>query len=136
VLPEQAMVIPFERSFDGTLGFETLEISDEHARGVAPVEDRIKQPWGLVHGGALCGFAEGLCSQATGQGVWEDGMTAMGLSNHTSFMRPITAGHVHVEARRRHRGRTTWIWEVDITDDDGRLCALSRVTVAVRPRPS
>jgi 1,4-dihydroxy-2-naphthoyl-CoA hydrolase len=43
---------------------------------------------------------------------------------------------VHVHARRRHRGRTTWIWEADITDDEGRLCAVSRVTVAVRPRPA
>ena len=129
------MVISYEDSFDGTLGFETLEITDETARGRAPVENRLKQPWGLVHGGALCGLAEALCSQATGNGVWDDGMIAMGLSNHTSFMRPITEGHVHVDARRRPRGRTPWIWEADITDDEGRLCAVSRVTVAVRPRP-
>jgi 1,4-dihydroxy-2-naphthoyl-CoA hydrolase len=67
--------------------------------------------------------------------VRENGMTAMGMSNLTSFLRPITAGTIHAEARARHRGRTTWIWEVEFTDDDGRLCALSRVTVAVRPRP-
>ena len=130
------MVVPFERSFDGTLGFETLEIEDGVARGRVPVADRIKQPWGLVHGGALCGIAESLCSQATGQGVWEEGNTAMGLSNHTSFMRPIVEGCVHAEGRCRHRGRSTWVWEVDITDDEGRLCAVSRVTVAVRPRPT
>jgi 1,4-dihydroxy-2-naphthoyl-CoA hydrolase len=132
---EPPYAIPFERTFDGTLGFETLELGHEVARGRAPVADRIKQPFGLVHGGALSGFAEALCSQATFAGVAEDGMAAMGLANHTSFVRPITAGHVHVEARRRHRGRTTWLWEVDITDDEGRLCAVSRVTVAVRPRP-
>ena len=56
----------------------------------------------------------------------------MGLSNQTSFLRPITEGHVNAEARARHRGRTTWIWEVDFTDDQGRLSALSRMTVAVR----
>jgi 1,4-dihydroxy-2-naphthoyl-CoA hydrolase len=134
VPPEPPAQIPFERTFDGTLGFKTLEIGSEVARGCIPVADRIKQPWGLVHGGALCGIAESLCSQATAEGVWNDGMVAMGLANHTSFMRPITSGHVNVEARCRHRGRTTWLWEADITDDDGRLCAVARVTVAVRPR--
>ena len=46
----------------------------------------------------------------------------------------LAEGAVHGEARRRHRGRTTWLWEVDFSDDAGRLCAVSRVTMAVRPR--
>ncbi len=59
----------------------------------------------------------------------------MGMSNNTSFLRPITEGTVHRRlAMRRHRGRTTWIWDVDMTDDSGRLCASSRVTIAVRPQ--
>jgi uncharacterized protein (TIGR00369 family) len=57
----------------------------------------------------------------------------MGLSNQTSFLRPVTDGHVHASARAVHRGRTTWVWEVALSDDQERLCALSRVTVAVRP---
>jgi len=60
---------------------------------------------------------------------------AMGQANSTSFLRPITSGTVHGIARRRHRGRTTWLWDVEILDDDGRLCALTRMTIAVRPRP-
>jgi 1,4-dihydroxy-2-naphthoyl-CoA hydrolase len=127
-------VVPFEQTLDGTLGFETIEVSDQVARGRIPVEDRIKQPFGLVHGGVFAAIAESLCSQATFTAVAEDGMTAQGLSNHTSFVRPILDGTVHAEARCRHRGRTTWVWEVDITDDQDRLCALSRVTMAVRPR--
>ena len=59
----------------------------------------------------------------------------MGLSNQTSFLRPVTEGTINAVARARHRGRTTWVWEVELTDDDGRLCALTRVTVAVRPLP-
>jgi uncharacterized protein (TIGR00369 family) len=123
-------------TLDGTLGFETLELGDELARGRVVVEDRIKQPMGLVHGGVYAALAESLCSQATFMAVMGDGMGAQGLSNQTSFLRPIFEGTVHAEARRRHRGRTTWVWEVDITDDEGRLCALSRVTMAVRPLPS
>ena len=53
----------------------------------------------------------------------------MGLSNNTSFLRPISAGTIHAIATRRHRGRTTWVWDVDLSDDQGRLCATSRVTV-------
>ncbi len=56
----------------------------------------------------------------------------MGLSNQTSFLRPITQGTIHAKAIRRHRGRTTWVWEVEVTDDEGRLCVLTRMTVAVR----
>ncbi len=63
-----------------------------------------------------------------------DGDIAMGQSNFTSFMRPVSEGTVHAEARCRHRGRTTWVWEVDFTDDQGRRCASTRVTMAVRPR--
>jgi 1,4-dihydroxy-2-naphthoyl-CoA hydrolase len=63
-------------------------------------------------------------------------MAAFGLSNNVSLLRPISEGHVHALARRRHGGRTTWVWDVEMTDDAERLCALARVTLAVRPRPS
>ena len=132
---EPPFTVPVERTLDGTLGFEALEVTDELARGRFAVEDRVKQPFGLVHGGVFAAIAESLCSQATFAAVAADGKVAQGLSNHTSFVRPILSGTAHAEARCRHRGRTTWVWEVDITDDDGRLCAMSRVTMAVRPRP-
>jgi len=67
--------------------------------------------------------------------VAEEGNMAQGLSNQTSFLRPILEGTVHATARRRHKGRTTWVWEVEITDDAERLCALVRMTIAVRPFP-
>ena len=57
------------------------------------------------------------------------------MSNRATFLRPITAGTIHAQATRRHRGRTTWVWDVEISDDDGRLCAMSRMTIAVRPAP-
>lgn len=125
--------VSFEGTLDGTLGFETLEVTEELARARAEVGDRHKQPFGLVHGGVYAAMAESLASQATYAAVAGEGKTAVGLSNHTSFMRPIMSGYVHAEARRRHRGSTTWVWEVELSDDDGRLCALSRVTMAVRP---
>jgi uncharacterized protein (TIGR00369 family) len=127
-------VLPGE-TLEATLGFETLEAGPELARARAEVRDRHKQPLGLVHGGVYAALAETIASQATYLAVAGEGNIAVGLSNHTSFMRPILAGTVHAEARRRHRGRTTWVWDVDMTDDDGRLCAIARVTIAVRPAP-
>jgi 1,4-dihydroxy-2-naphthoyl-CoA hydrolase len=117
------------------LGFELLETGDEVATGRFEVSDAVRQPYGIVHGGAYAAMAETVVSHATAIAVYSDGMIAMGQANATSFLRPVTEGWVHAEARRRHRGRTSWVWDVDFTDDEGRLCALSRVTMAVRPRP-
>jgi 1,4-dihydroxy-2-naphthoyl-CoA hydrolase len=120
---------------DGALGFQIVDASEELAHGRFEVTDRVRQPYGIVHGGAYASMAESLVSATTALAVMNDGMIAVGQSNHTSFFRPISAGSVRAEARRRHRGRTTWVWEVDFTDDEGRLCAVSRVTMAVRPPP-
>ena len=129
-------MVPVEQTLDGVLGFETLEVGPESARSRARVTTSLKQPYGLVHGGVYAAMAESLVSQATAIAVYEDGDIAVGQSNHTSFMRPVLDGYVHANARRMHRGRTTWVWDVELTDDDGRLCALSRLTIAVRPRPA
>lgn len=118
--------------FDGLYGLEVLEAGEEVARGRVVVDDRHKQPAGLVHGGLYASMAESLTSMATHFAVAKDGKSAQGLSNQTNFLRPIFEGTVHATARRRHRGRTTWVWEVDFTDDQGRLCALVRMTIAVR----
>lgn len=118
--------------FDGLYGLEVVSVSDEEIRTRVRVEDHHKQPAGLVHGGVFASMAESMTSMATYLVVNQDGKTAQGLSNQTSFLRPITEGTIHAVARRRHRGRTTWVWEVDITDDADRLCALVRMTIAVR----
>ena len=57
----------------------------------------------------------------------------MGQSNSATFLRPISRGAIFATARRRHKGRTSWVWDVEITDDDDRLCAMVRMTIAVRP---
>jgi 1,4-dihydroxy-2-naphthoyl-CoA hydrolase len=125
-------VIPFERTFDALYGLRIESVAEEEARASVPVRDEIKQPMGLVHGGVFASVAEALASVATAVAVSAEGRRAVGLSNATSFMRPITDGTVHAVARRIHRGRTTWIWDVEITDDAGRLCAATRMTIAVR----
>jgi 1,4-dihydroxy-2-naphthoyl-CoA hydrolase len=122
---------PFDRHY----GLEIAEASDELVRGRVVVQEHHKQPTGVVHGGVYASIAEALASYGTTLGVLAGGMVGLGMSNHSSFLRPIGAGTIHAEARPRHRGRTTWIWDVDISDDEGRVCAVSRVTIAVRPLP-
>lgn len=123
--------VPLERTLDGVLGFEFLETGEEEARARFTVGDQHRQPMGIVHGGAYAALAESLCSLSTHLAVSPDSI-AVGQSNLTTFMRPVRDGAIDAVARRKHRGRTTWVWEVDFTDDAGRLCALSRMTIAVR----
>ena len=133
--PEFDPLVPLDRTFDALIGLEYEVAGPELARGTVEVADHHKQPYGIVHGGVLAAIAESLASAATAAAVIPEGMIAVGLSNQTSFLRPVTGGTIHAEARRRHRGRTTWVWEVDLTDDEGRLCAIVRVTIAGRPLP-
>jgi 1,4-dihydroxy-2-naphthoyl-CoA hydrolase len=121
------------RGFDRLYGLELLDYGEERVSGQVRVRDELKQPAGLVHGGVYASIAESLASLATALAVLPRGETAMGLSNNTSFLRPITEGVIHAEATRVHRGRTTWVWDVRFSDDAGRTCAVTRMTIAVRP---
>jgi 1,4-dihydroxy-2-naphthoyl-CoA hydrolase len=118
--------------FDEYVGTVWGEMEPEHATATLAIEDHHRQPYGPVHGGVLCTLAESTTSRATAINVAADEMRAMGQSNHLSFLRPMFEGTIQVEAFRRHGGRTSWVWDVEFTDDEGRLCALSRVIVAVR----
>ncbi|MDE3131302.1 MAG: PaaI family thioesterase [Acidobacteriota bacterium] len=120
--------------FDAFYGLELLELGPERARAQLVVQEHHKQPFGLVHGGVYAAIAEALASYSTAAAVAAQGKAASGMSNLTSFLRPVTDGTIHALAACKHAGRTTWVWEVELSDDAGRLCALSRVTIAVRPR--
>lgn len=122
--------------FDRLYGLEFVEFSDAEVRARVAVRDEVKQPYGLIHGGVYASLAESMTSLATAVGVVGEGKIAMGLSNSTSFLRPITEGSVNAHAERLHKGRTTWVWDVKFSDDAGRTCALTRMTIAVREPPS
>jgi len=118
--------------FDRLYGLRVLALSDTEVRAEVAVRDELKQPLGLVHGGVYASIAESIASMATALAVLGQGEQASGMSNSTSFLRPITEGTVHALATRLHRGRTTWVWDVRFSDDADRTCALTRMTVAVR----
>ena len=131
---DDAQVKP--QNFDELIGTEWLSDDPDDARVRLPIRDELRQPFGLMHGGVMSTLVESVCSKATAGAVWDDGMAAMGQSIDVSFIRPVTSGSVEVRAKARHRGRTTWIWECEVLNDEGKLCALSRMTIAVRPRPN
>jgi uncharacterized protein (TIGR00369 family) len=134
-IPTPALINEHLGGFDRHYGLELLEMTDSEVRARVVVRDEHKQPAGLVHGGLYASIAESIASIATGLTVLDEGNVAMGMSNNTSFLCPMTAGTVHAHATRIHRGRTTWMWDVTFSDDSGRTCALTRMTIAVRPLP-
>jgi 1,4-dihydroxy-2-naphthoyl-CoA hydrolase len=120
------------QGFDGLYGLEILDLAADAASARLVVRDDHKQPWGIVHGGIYASIAESITSWATAVVVVPEGKVASGMSNQTSFLRPVSGGTIHAAATRKHAGRTTWVWEVEMSDDQGRLCALSRMTIAIR----
>jgi 1,4-dihydroxy-2-naphthoyl-CoA hydrolase len=123
------MVVGFDRLY----GLEFDALSDQEVSAHVRITEQHKQPTGIVHGGLYATIAESIATIATVVSVAGEGNTAIGLSNNTSFIRPIAEGTAHAIGRRRHAGRTTQVWDVEISDDDGRPCALTRVTIAIRP---
>jgi uncharacterized protein (TIGR00369 family) len=120
--------------FDAYYGLEMTECGNEGARGRLEIAPHLLQPTGLVHGGVYASIAEALASNGTNWAVTPNDEVGLGLSNATSFIRPASSGALDAVATPIHRGRTTWVWDVRIADHQGRTCAVSRVTIAVRPR--
>jgi 1,4-dihydroxy-2-naphthoyl-CoA hydrolase len=119
---------------DALLGVRYERVDADEVRATCVIDDRHLQPFGLVHGGVYAAIAESIGSIGTAFGTNLEKAVA-GLSNQTSFLRPMFAGDtLTAVARPRHRGRTTWIWEVEILDSQERVCALVRITTAVRER--
>jgi 1,4-dihydroxy-2-naphthoyl-CoA hydrolase len=128
-------LIPLERTFEGFLDLEWLELSDERVRVRFEVRENLKQPLGLLHGGIYSSVAETIASVGTVYAVWKDGRIGSGMSNAASFLRPVTSGTIEAVCRRRSREADRWVWTTDFLDEQGRLCALAEVTIAVRPMP-
>ena len=123
--------IPFQETFDGLIGPQDVEMTEDTVTARIEVGNRHRQSFGVVHGGVYAAMAEGLCSAATWQAHGGEKLV-MGSSNHTSFLRPVLEGTVTAEGRAKHSGRTTAVWEVEFRNGEGKLCALARVTLAIR----
>lgn len=118
------------------LDMRVAEIGDDFVRGTMPVDERTKQPFGLLHGGASVALAESLGSLGANLVLESDKEMAVGLDINANHVRAATSGLVTGTARPLHLGRSTQIWEIRIVDDGEHLVCISRLTMAVLPRRS
>jgi len=112
------------------LGIEYLEIGDDYLKARMPVDNRTKQPFGLLHGGASVALAETLGSIAAGLCVDRDKKGIVGLEINANHIRPVTGGWVTGVTTPIHIGNTTQIWEIRIYNEQEKLVCISRLTVA------
>jgi 1,4-dihydroxy-2-naphthoyl-CoA hydrolase len=132
-------VVPFDRCFDAQYGLEIVSEDVEGeglSRGRVAIGAQHLDQNGIVHGGVFASAAEALASRGTAFAVIPHGRMAMGASNDTTRLEPVSGGAVHFEARVLSRADDMWLWTIEARDDAGRLCAHSRVSVAVRSTPA
>lgn len=115
------------------LGIRFTELGDGYLRATMPVDARTHQPYGLLHGGASVALAETLGSSA-GM-LMAGGNAVVGLEINANHLRAVRSGTVTGTARPLHVGRSTQVWEIRIEDEGGKPVCISRITLAVLPRP-
>jgi 1,4-dihydroxy-2-naphthoyl-CoA hydrolase len=113
------------------LGITITEVGEDFLRGTMPVDQRTKQPYGLLHGGSSALLAETLASVAANMCLEKEGQQAVGLELNCNHVRGVTKGIVIGIARPIHVGRKTQVWDIRIEDSRGKLCCVSRLTLAV-----
>ena len=116
------------------LGIVITEAGDDWLRGTMPVDARTRQPYGILHGGASVALAETLGSTAAGLCVEPD-QGVVGIEINANHLRGVREGLVTGTARPLHVGRSTQVWEIRIEDEGGKPVCISRITLAVLPRP-
>ena len=113
------------------LGIEITEIGKDYIVGKMPVDDRTKQPYGFLHGGASVVLAESLGSIGANHFVDQEKYYCVGLEINANHLRPVQSGYVIGKAQAIHLGKTTQIWEIKITNEAQKLVCISRLTMAV-----
>jgi 1,4-dihydroxy-2-naphthoyl-CoA hydrolase len=120
------------RTLMQALDIRITEIGDDYLRGTIPVDDRTRQPYGILHGGASVALAETLGSTAA-MLCCEDGRAAVGLAINANHLRAVRDGLVTGTARPIHVGRSTQVWEIRIETAAGEPTCVARLTMAVVP---
>ena len=118
------------RGADEHLGIEFVEVGDDYIVGRVPVDERTRQPYGLLHGGVSVVLAEtlGSCGAAFS---CPPGYRAVGLDINANHLRGVSSGWVTGNARSVHRGRTTHVWQIELRDEAGNMTCISRITMAI-----
>ena len=126
---------PQRETLLSTLGIEIVEASKERVVGRMPVGPKVHQPFGLLHGGASVALAETVASTGGWMQVDQTKEGVVGLEINANHLRAKRDGMLTAIATPAHIGRRTHVWDVRITDEDGKLVCVSRCTLAVVPSP-
>jgi 1,4-dihydroxy-2-naphthoyl-CoA hydrolase len=113
------------------IGIEFLEVGNDFLKARMPVNERTKQPLGLLHGGANVTLAESLGSIASVMCIDMEKQTCVGLEINANHIRAVRNGYVYGITRPVHIGRSTQVWEIKIYDEENRLTCISRITNAI-----
>lgn len=116
------------------LGIETVELTADRVVMKMPITVKVKQPFGLLHGGASVVLAESAASMGSWMNVDQEHQAAVGLEINANHLRPKSDGFVTATATPVHKGRTTMVWDVRIVDEQERPICISRCTVAIVKR--
>lgn len=113
------------------LGIEITLLERGKVIATMPVDERTRQPVGLLHGGASVALAETVASVGAYELVDKETEGVAGLEINANHVRPKTEGLVTAVATVLHQGKTTMVWDIKITDEQDRLICVSRCTMAV-----
>ena len=114
-----------------TLGIEFLELSETRVVATMPVDQRTRQPYGILHGGASVALAETVASFGAATLIDRERFVAVGQEINANHLRPKLAGVVTATGVPVHVGRSSQVWSIEIRDEEGRLVCISRCTMAV-----
>ena len=130
VLPDWVQSLP-QRTLASALGIEILELTDERVVATMPVDDRTRQPYGLLHGGASIALAETVASLGAAGRVDRERFAVVGQEINGNHIRAVKDGMVRAVGVPLHVGRTSQVWSIEIRDEMDRLVCISRCTLAV-----
>lgn len=129
----QIMTKRNEQTMSDHLGIVFTELGDDYLVARMPVDNRTRQPMGIMHGGASCVLAETVGSIAANFSV-DEGSYCVGLDINTNHIRSVKDGFVIATAKPFHLGRSTQVWGIEIKDEQDRLVSVNRLTMAVLQR--
>lgn len=117
------------------LGIEFMDIGEDFITARMPVDERTHQPYGILHGGASVVLAETLGSVASSMVIDWEKYIGVGLEVNANHLRPVKSGYVSGVCKSVHIGGKTHVWDIKIYDDRGKMNCISRLTVAIIPKP-
>ncbi len=117
------------------LGMEWTEVGPDYLCMRMPVDERTRQPYGLLHGGASCALAETIGSVASAMVIDLEKFICVGLEINANHVRSAREGFVTATCRPVHIGSGTHVWDIRINDERDKLVCISRLTVAILKKP-